>query len=132
MKGSRTMIYFDNAATTFPKPQSVKKAVQAALEKYGANPGRSGHNLSLLTSEKIFAVRQQAAKMFHLEQEENVVFTQNCTHATNIEMCIRDSLGKRRLFKRMEVSGCPGYWLMKTSVRAAAFVSMHARERLSN
>lgn len=78
------MIYFDNAATTFPKPQSVKKAVQAALEKYGANPGRSGHNLSLLTSEKIFAVRQQAAKMFHLEQEENVVFTQNCTHATNI------------------------------------------------
>ena len=37
------MIYFDNAATTYPKPMAVTNAVRTALQKYGANPGRSGH-----------------------------------------------------------------------------------------
>ena len=41
------MIYFDNAATTFPKPLVVKNAVDTALTRYGANPGRGGHDLSV-------------------------------------------------------------------------------------
>ena len=36
------MLYFDNAATTWPKPAEVKNAVLSALTYYGANPGRSG------------------------------------------------------------------------------------------
>ena len=41
------MIYFDNAATSFPKPPQVARAMAGTLEKLGANPGRSGHRLSL-------------------------------------------------------------------------------------
>ncbi len=77
------MIYLDNAATTFPKPDTVKKAVLQALNRYGANPGRSGHEMSMQTSQMVFSVRQQAARFFGLAQEENVIFTQNCTQATN-------------------------------------------------
>ena len=47
------MIYFDNAATTFPKPPCVAKAVQEALVRYGANPGRGGHDLSIETARRV-------------------------------------------------------------------------------
>ena len=47
------MIYFDNAATTFPKPPCVAKAVQEALVRYGANPGRGGHDLSIETAKRV-------------------------------------------------------------------------------
>lgn len=78
------MIYFDNAATTFPKPQSVEQTLIRAVRKFGANPGRSGHDLSLRTAEQVYMCRESAAKMFGAENPEQVVFTQNCTHSTNI------------------------------------------------
>lgn len=77
------MIYFDNAATTFPKPGRVLKAVQNAFAAYGANPGRSGHELSIKTAMKIYECRELAAKFFNAKAED-VVFTQNCSHALNI------------------------------------------------
>jgi hypothetical protein len=45
--GRMAMRYFDNSATTFPKPKTVVRAVEQAMRLYGANPGRSGHDLSL-------------------------------------------------------------------------------------
>ncbi|HOV41499.1 MAG TPA: aminotransferase class V-fold PLP-dependent enzyme, partial [Oscillospiraceae bacterium] len=51
------MINFDNAATTFPKPESVKNAVLTAFSKYGGNPGRSGHKLSMQTAMAIYNAR---------------------------------------------------------------------------
>ena len=80
---TRSIINFDNSATTYPKPPAVAKAVAQAVERYGGNPGRSGHKLSMRVSEKIFTVRQQAAEMFGA-QAENVAFTANCTHALNM------------------------------------------------
>lgn len=77
------MIYFDNAATTFPKPMSVKSAVDKALLHYGANPGRSGHDLAAKTAEQVYNVRVKAAQFFGAQNEEQVVFTQNCTYALN-------------------------------------------------
>lgn len=77
------MIYFDNAATTFPKPASVKDAVDTALMRYGANPGRSGHDLSAETAKQVFEVRSKAAEFFGAADVEDVVFTQNCTYAVN-------------------------------------------------
>ena len=76
------MIYLDNAATTYPKPQSVIKAVDDALEK-SANPGRSGHNLSQSTAISVYEVREKLKDMFSAPAVENVVFTLNCTHAIN-------------------------------------------------
>ena len=48
------MIYFDNAATTYPKPLAVVREAERALLDYGANPGRAGHRLSALTSHKVY------------------------------------------------------------------------------
>lgn len=78
------MIYLDNSATTFPKPTSVRKAMIDAVTQYGANPGRSGHSMSIRASEEIFKCRSRAAKFFGANSPENVVFTLNCTHAINI------------------------------------------------
>ena len=77
------MIYFDNAATTFPKPRAVGEAVTQAMRLYGANPGRSGHQMAVKTAEQVYACRERAAQLFGC-QPEQVVFTQNCTHAINM------------------------------------------------
>ena len=77
------MIYFDNAATTFPKPPCVAKAVQEALTRYGANPGRGGHDLSIETAKRVYRCRELAAQLFCC-QPEQVVFTKNCTESLNI------------------------------------------------
>ncbi len=78
------MIYLDNAATTFPKPMQVNQAVQLALQKYGANPGRSGHRMSMEAADEVFRCRSAITKLFHASGEECVVFTLNCTQSTNI------------------------------------------------
>lgn len=76
------MIYFDNGATTYPKPQSVINAVNYAMRNY-ANPGRSGHSLSLQSSEIMYECRSNIAKLFDTDKTENVIFTNNCTTALN-------------------------------------------------
>ena len=77
------MIYFDNAATTGKKPQNVIKATLTALSEYSANPGRSGHTLSVKTADAIYRIREKAANFFGATGAEKVVFTLNCTHAIN-------------------------------------------------
>ncbi len=76
------MIYFDNSATTSPKPIAVRNAVALAM-RLAANPGRSGHSLSLAASEKIYKARENIASFFNCDKPENVVFTLNCTTALN-------------------------------------------------
>lgn len=78
------MIYLDNAATTYPKPPQVINAVQTAMRQYGANPGRSGHALSLAAATEIYRCRVSAADFFHAPGPECVAFTLNCTHAANM------------------------------------------------
>ena len=51
------MIYLDNSATTFPKPPQVSMAMSRAMAKFGANPGRSGHAMSIAAAEEIFKCR---------------------------------------------------------------------------
>lgn len=96
------MIYLDNAATTWPKPSNVLRAVNEALVKYGANPGRSGHRMSLETAEMIYRCREKAASFFGLPDAQGVVFTANCTAAIN--MVIKGVVGSegRVLISDME------------------------------
>lgn len=84
------MIYFDNAATTFPKPRQVVEAANSVFKQYGANPGRSGHKMSMDTAVKVYECREAAAGLFHA-QVQDVVFACNCTHALNmaIKGCLR-------------------------------------------
>lgn len=78
------MIYLDNAATTYQKPKTVIRAVDYAMKHYSANPGRSGHQLSLDASACIFDTRCAAADFFGISDCEQVVFTKNTTEALNL------------------------------------------------
>ncbi len=78
------MVYFDNAATTFPKPRCVLDEVNRCIRDYCGNPGRSGHRLSALSAEKIYEVRERLAEHFGSDRPENIVFTYNATYALNI------------------------------------------------
>ena len=99
------MIYFDNAATTYPKPMAVTNAVRTALQKYGANPGRSGHKMSMAAAEEEYRCRVAAANLFHAEGPENVAFTINSTHANKKE---KKQIGKNaRLIKTIRDSLTP-------------------------
>lgn len=79
------MIYFDNAATGGFKPESVIGATAAAM-RAGANPGRSGHALSLACAERVYSVRKILQEFFGAPSAERVVFTKNCTEALNIAL----------------------------------------------
>ena len=76
------MIYFDNAATSFPKPEAVIRAMENAMRTCG-NPGRGSHRLAMNASEILYDCRSEAAKFFDAESSENVVFTWNATAALN-------------------------------------------------
>ncbi len=77
------MIYFDNAATGGRKPDPVVTAVNSAI-KVCANPGRSGHKLSLSCAKLVEDCRKALHTYFGGYAPERVVFTKNCTEALNI------------------------------------------------
>ncbi|MBR2465653.1 MAG: aminotransferase class V-fold PLP-dependent enzyme [Clostridia bacterium] len=96
------LIYFDNAATTFPKPDSVKRAVIECLDNYCANSGRSGHSLSNLASEAVYSVRESVASFLDFEFPERVVFTPGATFGLNLAMKSLISQGSHVLISDIE------------------------------
>lgn len=79
------MIYFDNAATGGRKPDSVISAVTSAV-KVCANPGRSGHKLSLSCAKQVLNCRKTLNTFFEGYDFDRVIFTKNCTEALNIAL----------------------------------------------
>ena len=77
------MIYFDNAATTNPKPPEVVKAVLDALKTKSVNPGRGGYDEAVALSGDIYKCRQKVSDFFSANAPERVIFTANCTTAIN-------------------------------------------------
>ena len=79
------MIYFDNAATGGKKPDNVLTAVSSAI-KICANPGRSGHKLSVACARLVQDCRNELNEIFQGYGFERIVFTKNCTEALNIAL----------------------------------------------
>ncbi|MBQ7034578.1 MAG: aminotransferase class V-fold PLP-dependent enzyme [Clostridia bacterium] len=77
------MIYFDNGASSHPKPQCVVKAVGDWLRKNASNPGRSGHRLSMEAAELVYNTRVALGDLFGVEKPENVILVPNATYALN-------------------------------------------------
>lgn len=96
------MIYLDNAATTFPKPDCVTREIVECMKKYCGNPGRSGHFLSLKAAEKIYECREKTARFFDFDRPENVVFTLNTTYAINLAIKTLYEQGSHVLISNME------------------------------
>ncbi|MFC1961566.1 aminotransferase class V-fold PLP-dependent enzyme [Chloroflexota bacterium] len=80
------MIYLDNAATSWPKPPEVLKAMTDVLEYAGGNPGRSGHRLSIAAARVIYDTREELARFFGVSDPLRVIFTSNATHAINLAL----------------------------------------------
>src|SRR3989338_7003942 len=78
------MIYLDNAATSYPKPESVYKRIDHILRSIGGNPGRSGHSMALDAGRVIFEARESAARLFNVKDASRIAFTKNATEAINV------------------------------------------------
>src|SRR6059058_94002 len=78
------MIYLDNAATSFPKPETVYQAMDAFARTDLANPGRAGHKMALVAERALDDCRHLLNQLFHGEKPERFVFTLNCTDALNM------------------------------------------------
>ena len=76
------MTYLDNGATSFPKPQSVQRAVLRAMQTC-TNPGRGGYTGAMEAAKTVFSCRMLASQLFDC-QPEQVAFTKNCTESLNI------------------------------------------------
>ncbi len=79
-------IYLDNAATSYPKPVEVVKAMTHFLSEIGANPGRSGHRCSVEAARVIYAAREAVAALFNAPDPLRVVFTANVTESLNLAL----------------------------------------------
>lgn len=77
-------IYFDNAATSSPKPPEVLERVSAALTEFNANPGRSGHSAALSAAREVLSARERLASLMNAGEETNIAFAFNCTDALNL------------------------------------------------
>jgi cysteine desulfurase family protein len=80
------MIYLDYAATSWPKPPEVLRAMAAFLEQAGGNPGRSGHRLSIAAGRMVYEAREAVADLFHVADPQRVILTANATHALNLAL----------------------------------------------
>jgi cysteine desulfurase family protein len=80
------IIYLDNAATSWPKPPQVKEAMNRFLDQIGANPGRSGHVLSIEAARILYEAREILANLFHVRDPLRIVFAQNATEALNLAL----------------------------------------------
>ncbi|MEL7656913.1 MAG: aminotransferase class V-fold PLP-dependent enzyme, partial [Bacillota bacterium] len=78
------MIYLDNAATSWPKPEEVYNAVNKAMRESGGNSGRGTHSMSLAAKEQIYVARMLCANLFHVSKPECICFTFNATEALNL------------------------------------------------
>jgi cysteine desulfurase family protein len=78
------VIYLDNAATSWPKPESVYRTMDRFMREDAGNPGRGGHSLALAAERAIEETRLLAARLINAAEPRQIVFTLNCTDAINL------------------------------------------------
>jgi cysteine desulfurase/selenocysteine lyase len=78
------MIYLDNAATSFPKPEAVCAEMDRCMREYCANPGRGGHALSIKAGMAVNRAREKICEIFNITDPMQLAFTKNATEALNI------------------------------------------------
>jgi len=78
------LIYFDNAATSWPKPPEVRAALEAYFGQAGGNPGRSGHRMSIAAARIVEQARDRLAEIINADDSTQVVLTKNATEGLNI------------------------------------------------
>ncbi|MFQ5736403.1 MAG: aminotransferase class V-fold PLP-dependent enzyme [Thermodesulfobacteriota bacterium] len=80
------LIYLDNAATSFPKPEAVYRRVDEILRVVSGNPGRASHRMAIEASRVIFKARETVSRVINLPDSGRLAFTKNATEAINIAL----------------------------------------------
>jgi len=80
------MIYFDNAATSWPKPPGVAEAMVRFIEEIGANPGRAAHRQAVASGRIVYEAREAVARLFHAPDPLRVAFGKNVTEMLNLAL----------------------------------------------
>lgn len=80
----KRILYLDNAATSFPKPEETLEAMIRFTREVGASPGRSGHRLSIEAGRVVLDARMVLAELLGAEDPLHVAFAKNATEALNI------------------------------------------------
>ncbi|AEF93153.1 cysteine desulfurase family protein [Desulfotomaculum nigrificans CO-1-SRB] len=78
------MIYFDSAATSWPKPPEVWQAMEHFIKEVGASPGRAGHKRTVEANRIVDETRQQLAELFNIDDHKRIIFTLNATDSLNL------------------------------------------------
>jgi cysteine desulfurase family protein len=78
------MIFLDNAATSFPKPESVYAFMDSFYRRVGVNPGRSGYDLCMEAGELLAGTRKLLTRFFNGADPNRLCFTYNATDALNL------------------------------------------------
>jgi len=78
------LIYLDNAATTYPKPESVYLYADRFYRRYGGNAGRGGNPMARACARLLAETRALLAAWLHAPAPETVIFTSSATHALNL------------------------------------------------
>lgn len=80
------LIYFDNAATGWPKPEQVYRFMDEFYRTHGVNPGRSGYDLAMETGSLLDRLRKRMTKFFGGDEDasDRLVFSYNVTDALNL------------------------------------------------
>ena len=81
------MIYFDNAATSWPKPPAVAEAMTHFIKEVGANPGRAAHRQAVESGRIVYGAREAVCKLFHAPDPLRLVWCKNVTEALNLVLC---------------------------------------------
>jgi cysteine desulfurase / selenocysteine lyase len=80
------MIYFDNAATSWPKPPGVAEAMVHFIDEVGANPGRAGHRRAVEAGRIVYNAREAVAELFNAPDPLRIAFGLNVTEALNLAL----------------------------------------------
>jgi len=78
------LIYLDNSATSFPKPEEVYKFMDTFYRKHGVNPGRSGFDASIETEEMVFETRKMLTYLFNGTDPNRLTFSYNASDSLNM------------------------------------------------
>jgi cysteine desulfurase / selenocysteine lyase len=98
----KKIIYCDNAATTFPKPEKVRDAVLDFMTNIGGSPGRSSHALAVKASAVLFEAREACGRLFNAPDSRNIVFTAGATESLNLALFGILNAGDRVVVTSME------------------------------
>jgi cysteine desulfurase family protein len=77
------VIYLDNAATSWPKPETVYRTMDRFLREKGGNPGHGSHSLAIAAKQTIEETRMLVARFINAPITERIIFTLNCTESIN-------------------------------------------------